>query len=283
MPQGGQITIETANIYLDEAYTRRHIVVQPGWYAMLAVTDTGCGIDAETQKKIFEPFFTTKAQGKGTGLGLSTVYGIVKQSGGNIWVYSEVGVGTTFKIYLPLVNEQVLELEADAPLSENARGIETILLTEDEEMVRNLARESLKMHGYNVLDAANAEEAILICQQYKGPIHLLLTDVVMPRMSGGELAEQLVKLRPDMRVLYMSGYPDRSIVHHGILDGDINFIGKPFTPNALMLKVAQVLQQKGSSSQGRAGIISSTTAGNIDEGTSSQMTEMEEIASVSEV
>jgi PAS domain S-box-containing protein len=244
MPGGGKITIETANIYLDETYASQHIAVHPGWFAMLAVTDTGQGMDAGTQKHIFEPFYTTKEQGKGTGLGLSTVYGIVKQSGGSIWVYSEIGVGTTFKIYLPLVDEQVSKADAGLGLAESPTGTETILLAEDEEMVRNLARESLRMHGYRVLEAANAGEALLICQRHQGPIHLLLTDVVMPRMSGKELAEQLVKLRPDMHVLYMSGYPDQAIVHHGTLDEDIDFIGKPFTPDALVIKIAAMLRQK---------------------------------------
>jgi PAS domain S-box-containing protein len=249
MPKGGKITIETANVYLDEAYARKHVAVQPGWYVMLAVTDTGCGMTAEMQKNIFEPFFTTKEQGKGTGLGLSTVYGIVKQSGGNIWVYSEVGVGTTFKIYLPLVDEHVTAPDMEAARPESIAGTETILLAEDEEMVRNLARESLRMHGYTVLEAANAGEALLICQQHEGPIHLLLTDVVMPKMSGKELAEQVVSLRPDMCVLYMSGYPNQAIMNHGILDKDFAFIGKPFTPDALVLKVAEVLRQNVSAKQ----------------------------------
>jgi CheY-like chemotaxis protein len=243
MPKGGKITIETANIHLDEAYALRHIAVQPGWYVMLAVTDTGLGLDAETQKHIFEPFFTTKAKSKGTGLGLSTVYGIVKQSGGNIWVYSEVGVGTTFKIYLPLVDEEITEPENYAAPTQSALGTETILLAEDEAMVRNLAANTLMMHGYTVLKAANAQEALLICRRHEGKIHLLLTDVVMPRMSGKELADQLLRLRPKTRVLYMSGYTDQAIVHHGILDENIAFIPKPFTPDALVSKVVEVLQQ----------------------------------------
>jgi PAS domain S-box-containing protein len=244
MPDGGKITIETANVYLDEAYMLQHVAGQPGRFAMLAVTDTGSGIDVEIQKNIFEPFFTTKEQGKGTGLGLSTVYGIIKQSGGNILVYSEVGVGTTFKIYLPHVNEKVSKPDAEAERPKYITGTSTILLAEDEEMVRNLARESLTIHGFKVLEAANAGEALLICQHYEGPIHLLLTDVVMPRMGGSELARRLGELRPDTQVLYMSGYTDHAIVHHGILNGQIDFIGKPFTPDKLVLKVVEVLNRK---------------------------------------
>jgi two-component system cell cycle sensor histidine kinase/response regulator CckA len=241
MPKGGKITIETANIYLDAEYARQHIGVKPGWYVMLVVSDNGHGMDAETQKSIFEPFFSTKPVGKGTGLGLATVYGIVKQSSGNIWVYSEVGVGSSFKIYLPPVEGEIAESPAVVTRPEARARTETILLAEDEEMVRNLARDSLKLYGYQVLDAASAGEAMLIAKEHDGPIHLLLTDVVMPRISGKELAERVGSLRPDMRVLYMSGYTDQSIVHHGVLDEGIAFLGKPFTPDALALKVAEVL------------------------------------------
>jgi two-component system cell cycle sensor histidine kinase/response regulator CckA len=241
MPDGGEITLETANIYLDAEYARRHDAVQPGWYVMLTVTDTGCGMDEQIQKLIFEPFFTTKEQGKGTGLGLATVYGIVKQSSGNIWVDSKVGVGTTFKIYLPLVDEPVTAADAEIQSLDTFVGTETILLAEDEEMVRNLARQSLTGYGYNVLTAANGAEALLICQNHEGPIHLLLTDVLMPGMSGRDLAEQLVILRPETRVLYTSGHAGTTIAEHGILDGDIAFIGKPFTPDSLALKVREVL------------------------------------------
>jgi PAS domain S-box-containing protein len=244
MPNGGKITIETANVFLDEAFGRRHIAVQPGWYAMLAVSDTGHGMDAETQENIFEPFFTTKERGKGTGLGLSTVYGIVKQSGGNVWVYSEVGVGTSIKIYLPLIDEQVTKPGAAPRCATNGARTETILLAEDEEMLRHLVRDILKMHGYSVLEAATPAEALMMCQRHEGPIHLLLTDVVMPQMSGRELAEELGKFRPDTRVLYMSGYTDQAIVHHGILDGGIDFIGKPFTADAVALKVDEVLNRQ---------------------------------------
>jgi len=242
MPGGGKITIETANVYLDEEYARQHIAVKPGPYVMLAVSDNGHGMTAETKKSIFAPFFSTKPIGKGTGLGLATVYGIVKQSSGNIWVYSEVGVGSSFKIYLPLVEGEVDESPAAVGRADLRKGTETILLAEDEETVRTLACHSLKLYGYQVLDVASAGEALLIAEQHDGPIHLLLTDVVMPRMNGKELAERLAILRPNIRVLFMSGYTDQSIVHHGVLDEGINFIGKPFTPTALVRKVAEVLE-----------------------------------------
>jgi len=236
---GGRITIETANAGLDEVYARQHAGVQPGRYVMLAVTDTGSGMDAETRSRLFEPFFTTKELGKGTGLGLSTVYGIVQQSGGHIWVYSEPGQGTTFKIYLPRVDEPAESLiEFDF---KDLRGSETILLVEDEEGVRGLIREILEMSGYSVLEAHSSDEATQICEQHGGPIHLLLTDVVMPRISGPALAEKLRGLRPNIRMLYMSGYTDRGIVEQGILDSRAAFIQKPLTKESLTRKLREVL------------------------------------------
>jgi CheY-like chemotaxis protein len=218
-----------------------HIAVIPGPYVMLAVSDTGMGMDQQTQARIFEPFFTTKVAGKGTGLGLSTVYGIVKQSGGNIWVYSELGRGTTFKIYLPRVDEGAQKFERRVEAKGVLKGSETVLLAEDEEAVRTLARQLLEMYGYQVLEAANGGATLLICERHQEPIHLLITDVIMPEMSGRELADRLAQLRPDMKVLFMSGYTDNAIVHQGVLDEWANFIQKPFPTHALARKVRNVL------------------------------------------
>jgi two-component system cell cycle sensor histidine kinase/response regulator CckA len=239
--QGGKLTIETKNVYLDDDYTKHHIAVVPGPFVMLAVSDTGMGMDEQTKARIFEPFFTTKLAGKGTGLGLSTVYGIVKQSGGNIWVYSEAGRGTTFKVYLPRVDEGAQEYKRSAETVEDLQGTGTILLAEDEEMVRTLARQVLEMYGYQVLEAADGGAALLICESHKEGIHLLLTDVVMPEMSGPELADRLAQLRPETKVLFMSGYTDDTIVHQGVLDEGTPFIQKPFAPDDLARKVKEML------------------------------------------
>lgn len=241
MPHGGKLTLETSNMEIDEKYASEHLDVQPGQYVMFAVADTGCGMPPEVQMRIFEPFFSTKEAGKGTGLGLATVYGIVSQSGGYIWVYSEPGKGSTFKVYLPRLTDAVLASEVRAPQSASPRGTETVLLVEDEGFLRDLARKVLEMNGYKVLQAASGAEAIEMCSSYGEPIHLLVTDVVMPRMSGGELAERLTQDMPALRVLYMSGYTDDSIVQHGILNEDMAFLQKPFTPTTLARKVREVL------------------------------------------
>jgi len=241
MPNGGKLTIETANIIHDENYASRHISMKPGYYVMVAVSDNGCGMDKETQSHLFEPFFTTKEKGKGTGLGLSTVYGIIKQSGGNIWVYSEPSQGTTFKIYLPRVEKTATVYKPKASSPPAPGGTETILLVEDEEAVRTMVSKILRNKGYTVLEAAHSEEAFEISERHEGPIHLMVTDVIMPQMSGPELAERLAPRLPEMKVLYMSGYPDNTIVQHGVLEPGTAFLQKPFTLNALESKVREVL------------------------------------------
>lgn len=238
MPKGGKLTIETSNAVLSKDYARLH-GVPSGAYVMLAVNDTGCGMDAATKKRIFEPFYTTKTAGKGTGLGLATLYGIVKQSGGNVWVYSELGKGTTFKIYLPRAEDRVDsgELNGTKPTPE---GTETVLLVEDEEQVRAILRQILENQGYHVLSASHGEEALAISRG-PGDIQLMITDVVMPQMSGRELAERVVAARPSLRVLFMSGYTDDAIVRHGLLADRLSFIQKPFDPATVARKVREVL------------------------------------------
>jgi two-component system cell cycle sensor histidine kinase/response regulator CckA len=244
MPRGGTVTIETANTTLDGAYARKHVGVTPGEYVMLAVSDTGTGMDQDTRLRVFEPFFTTKEKGKGTGLGLSTVYGIVRQSGGNVWVYSELGKGTTFKVYLPQIEDEVAERAAAKEDLTRHRGTETVLLVEDEDMVRKLTIELLEESGYVVLEANGGERAMELFTAHPERIDLLITDVVMPRMSGKEVAEQLRNVHPETKVLFMSGYTDEAIVHHGIVDSHIAFIQKPFSENALTRKVREVLDSE---------------------------------------
>ena len=243
MPEGGKLTVETSNVQLSQAYLNRHAKVEAGSCVMLAVSDNGVGMDARTKARIFEPFFSTKEKGRGTGLGLSTVYGIVKQSGGNIWVYSEPGQGTTFKVYLRRVQEKVKSAPARGKASrgEALRGSETILLVEDEESIRRLTRDFLEKEGYKVIEARNGQEALWVSDRHAGVIHLMMTDVVMPGMSGAVLAEKIAANRPELKVLYMSGYADAAIVRHGVLDGEKAFLQKPFALQVMAEKLRTVL------------------------------------------
>jgi len=250
MPQGGKLTLETANVQLDEKYAGEHQPISAGNYVMLAVSDTGLGLSPEVQARVFEPFFTTKEVGKGTGLGLSMVYGIVKQSGGYIWVYSEPGSGTTFKIYLPRVDQPAESAGADKRPSSVQRGTETILLVEDDPQLRQLSSSVLAHCGYKVLTASSPEEGLEVCRANHQEIRLLVTDVVMPRMNGRQLAEQVLKISPQTRVLYISGYTNNAIVHYGVLDRGLWFLPKPFTLSALIAKVREVLDASATAPQG---------------------------------
>jgi PAS domain S-box-containing protein len=244
MPQGGKLTIETYNMDLEEGSRSNGGITPAGKYVVLAVTDNGCGMDEETQSRIFEPFYTTKELGKGTGLGLATVYGIVRQSGGFIWVYSEIDQGTTLKVYLPRVNDPAAALPSEQTKRDVRRGTETVLLVENAEPLRALAKEFLKSSGYAVMEADNGKEALQIAKAFSGPIDLLLTDVIMPGMGGKQLAAQLTGLRPATKVLYMSGYPDDGIVKSGILGSGMAFLEKPFTREILLRKVRQALSEQ---------------------------------------
>jgi CheY-like chemotaxis protein len=243
MPQGGKLLIATANMDLEEDYADRRVVVRPGSYVQMVVSDTGCGMDERTLSRLFEPFFTTKEQGKGTGLGLATVYGIIKQSGGYIWVYSEPGQGTTFKIYLPLVAASA-DKRVRVEVSEKAsRGSETIMVVEDDSSLREVTCEFLRGSGYIVISAGSPEEALCVAEGHRGPIDFLLTDIIMPKMNGRELAVQLSVARPRIKVLYVSGYTDGVVRDgvHGILEPGLAFLQKPYTRSALRQKIREVL------------------------------------------
>jgi CheY-like chemotaxis protein len=241
MPTGGSVTIETDNVDLDEQYAREHLGMLPGRYVMLSVSDTGCGMDKTTQTRIFEPFFTTKEPGKGTGLGLSTAFGIIKQSGGSIWVYSELERGSSFKVYLPRVDAAADREKSSGDTGAGPRGDEVILLVEDDAQVRRLACSVLRRAGYDVIEASSPEDALRWSAVSERPLQLLLTDVVMPKMSGRVLAEELGKRIAQLKVLYMSGYTDDAVLRHGIVESGAAFLQKPLTPASLLRKVREVL------------------------------------------
>jgi CheY-like chemotaxis protein len=244
MPNGGKLVIETANVFLDTAYIDKYGDTQPpGPYVMLSVSDTGQGMDAETKQRIFEPFFTTKERGKGTGLGLATVFGIVKQHQGNIRVYSEPDSGTTLKIYLPRATDISDTMDRTVPEPTSLYGKETVLVAEDEEMVRKLVCETLATYGYHIIEAEDPSDALELAASYRDSIHLLLTDVVMPKMNGRELYQKLVDIHPESQVLYMSGYMDNVVAHRGILDQGIDLLRKPFTTQVLTRKIRSVLNR----------------------------------------
>jgi two-component system cell cycle sensor histidine kinase/response regulator CckA len=244
MPRGGTLTMETANVQIANNFKGRYTSLKPGAYTLIAVSDTGTGMDEATLARLFEPFFTTKGMGRGTGLGLSTVFGIVKQSGGGVEVYSVPNQGTSVKIYLPRIDEPVTAEDAE-PMKRVARGTETILLVEDDEMVRNLVRATLARQGYRIMDAADPIEARRMSENFRGDIQLLITDVVLPRLSGRELADQIVQKRPGIKVLFMSGYTDSAVVNSGILQKEVAFLQKPFTPRGLVEKVCEVIEHGG--------------------------------------
>jgi signal transduction histidine kinase/CheY-like chemotaxis protein len=245
MPSGGKLTIETQIVDVDHSYATAHWSVAPGKYTVISVADTGTGMDENTQARIFEPFYTTKEVGKGTGLGLAMVYGTVKQSGGFIWVYSEPGSGTTFKIYLPVAQDGTLPATEHKPLTPPPRGSETIVLAEDSAAVRSTARQILERAGYTVLEAPNGKTALEIARKKSHLIHMLITDVVMPEMSGSQLTERFAALRPSAKILYMSGYTDDAVVRHGVISAGIDYLQKPFSSEALLRKVRDVLDGNG--------------------------------------
>jgi CheY-like chemotaxis protein len=242
MPQGGTLILETTNVDLDDAFPRTHPGFSPGRYVRLAVSDTGQGIDAATITRIFEPFFTTKPRGRGTGLGLATVHGIVKQSGGHIEVYSELGRGTSFKIYLPRCSDEAGSPDGPARSAETPRGSETILLVEDDEVLRDLIREMLTESGYDVLEAPDPEHGLRISREFAGRIHLLMTDVILPGISGNELAARVREIRPGLSVLFMSGYTDEAMGHHGVIGAGTQFLQKPFSLPVLLQKLRGILE-----------------------------------------